>query len=245
MSEDRRRQSSAVQEHAAMSLVVQGYYAILDVKGTSVDGAGVLAHAGRLLRAGPCCLQLRAKQLCTGSFCRLAHEVKSLCAASGVPFCINDRLDVALAVSADIVHLGQNDLSLSDAVRVRNAVAAGRLHIAISTHDLDEALAAVAGGADHIGFGPIFPTQSKADANPAVGLSVLSAVTARLKIPVVAIGGIDLDNVAEVAKAGASAAAVIAAVDKAADPTAAGQLIGSAFATNARAQSPALRLRPA
>lgn len=212
-----------------MSPVVQGYYAILDVKGASADQASVLAHARRLLRAGPCCLQLRAKQLCTGDLCRLAHAVKILCSESRVPLCINDRLDVALAVAADIIHLGQSDLPLCDAVRIRNAGPHRRLHVAISTHDLDQALAAVAGGADHIGFGPIFATQSKADADPAVGLAALSLVVARVNVPVVAIGGINLDNVADVAKAGASAAAVIAAVDNAPDPTVAGQRIGSAF----------------
>jgi len=213
-----------------MSLVVQGYYAILDVKGASVDGPAVLAHAGQLLAAAPCCLQLRAKQLSTVSFCRLAHAVRALCTEKAVPFCINDRLDIALAVAADIIHLGQSDLPLADAVRVRNAVAAQGLSIAISTHDLDQALAAAAGGADHLGFGPIFPTQSKADADPAVGLEGLSVIAEHVKIPIVAIGGITLDNVAAVAKAGASAAAVIAAVDHADDPTAAGRRVSLAFA---------------
>jgi thiamine-phosphate pyrophosphorylase len=212
-----------------MSFPVQGYYAILDVKGTSVDGPATLAHAKRLLAAGPCCLQLRAKQLPTGSFCRLSHDVRALCAEAKTPFCINDRMDIALAVAADVIHLGQSDLPLADAIRVRRAMGANRLSIAISTHDLDEARAAVAGGADHVGFGPLFPTQSKADADPAVGLKALSEIAEHIRIPIVAIGGIALDNVAEVAKAGASAAAVIAAVDNASDPTAAGRLIGAAF----------------
>ena len=212
-----------------MSLSVQGYYAILDVKGTSVDVSAALAHARGLLAARPCCLQLRAKQLPTGAFCRLAHDVCRLCAEVRIPFCINDRLDVAIAVGADVIHLGQGDLPLPDAVRVRSAIAAKRLSIGISTRDLDEALAAAAGGADHIGFGPIFATQSKADADAAVGLAALQTVADRVKIPIVAIGGITLDNVADVAKAGARAAAVIAAVDTAADPTAAGRYIGTAF----------------
>jgi thiamine-phosphate pyrophosphorylase len=214
-----------------MSPVVQGYYAILDVKGASVNGPEVLARARRLLAARPCCLQLRAKQLPTGTFCRLAHDIRPLCAEAQIPYCINDRLDVALAVGADVIHLGQSDLPLADAIRVRKQTAAVKLSIAISTHDLGEALAAVEQGADHIGFGPIFPTQSKADADPAVGLDALAAVAARVSVPIVAIGGIDLDNVARVAKAGASAAAVIAAVDNAADPTDAGRRIGAAFTT--------------
>jgi thiamine-phosphate pyrophosphorylase len=212
-----------------MSVVVQGYYAILDVKGPSVEVSSALAHASRLLAAQPCCLQLRAKQLRTGAFCRLAHELRRLCREANVPFCINDRLDVALAVGADVIHLGQSDLSLADAVRVRTGLREPKLSIGISTHDLPEALAAVAGGADHIGFGPIFATQTKTDADPAVGLVALRAVAERVRIPIVAIGGITLDNVADVAKAGASAAAVIAAVDTSTDPTASGQRVGSAF----------------
>jgi thiamine-phosphate pyrophosphorylase len=212
-----------------MPLVLQGYYAILDVKGTSVEVPAALAHAGRLLAAQPCCLQLRAKQLATGTFCRLAHDLRRLCLEARVPFCINDRLDVAIAVGADIIHLGQSDVPLSDAVCVRNALAVNRFAIGISTHDLDQALAAAQGGADHIGFGPIFATQSKADADPAVGLAALRVVADRVNLPIVAIGGVTLDNVADVAKARASAAAVIAAVDSAVNPTAAGRHIGSAF----------------
>jgi thiamine-phosphate pyrophosphorylase len=208
---------------------VQGYYAILDVKGTSFASSCARAHAGRLLAAQPCCLQLRAKQLPTRDFCLLAHELRRLCTDAGIPLCINDRLDVAIAAGADAIHLGQSDLPLADAVRLRGAVGAGRLSIGISTHDLAEALAAVAGGADHIGFGPIFATQSKADAGAATGLAALRRVAEQVKVPIVAIGGITLENVADVARAGASAAAVIAAVDNAPDPTAAGRRIAAAF----------------
>lgn len=214
-----------------MSRSVQGYYAILDVKGISVDGPAALAHAKRLLAAGPCCFQLRAKQLPTASFCRLAHEVRALCTDAKIPLCINDRMDIALAVAADVIHLGQSDLPLADAVRVRKIAGVPGLAIAISTHDLDEARAAVAGGADHIGFGPIFPTQSKADADPAVGLKALAEMSRHIAIPIVAIGGITLENVGQVAQAGASAGAVIAAVDSAPDPTLAGRRIAAAFAS--------------
>ena len=142
---------------------------------------------------------------------------------------MNDRLDVALAVAADIIHLGQNDLPLVEALRVRTVARAERLVVGISTHDLDQARSAVAGGADYIGFGPVFPTQTKTDADPAVGLTALQEVAGAVAIPVVAIGGITLDSVAAVARAGASAAAVIAAVDGAADRTLAGRSIARAF----------------
>ncbi len=214
-----------------MSLSVQGYYAILDVKGTSVRSDSALAHARRLLAARPCCLQLRAKQLPTRDFCLLGHELKRLCTEEKAPFCINDRVDVALATGADAIHLGQTDLPLADAIRLRRAVGADHISIGISTHDLEEALAAASGGADHIGFGPIFPTLSKSDAGQALGLALLRKVAEQVSIPIVAIGGITLDNVDDVAAAGASAAAVIAAIDNAADPTAAGRQIGAAFRT--------------
>ena len=213
-----------------MPLRLQGYYAILDVKGTSVELAAALAHAGELLAAGPCCLQLRGKSLGPALLCQLGHGLRSLCVRAGIPLCINDRLDVALAVGADAIHLGQGDLPLAEARRVvRDVTRAGHLVIGISTHDLDEARAAAEGGADYIGFGPVFPTRSKADASPAAGLAALAAVTAGVRLPVVAIGGVRLENAAAVAAAGACAAAVIAAVDEATDRTGAGRLIAAAF----------------
>jgi thiamine-phosphate pyrophosphorylase len=213
-----------------MALRMQGYYAILDVLGSSLDLAAACRHASELLAAKPCCLQLRAKQLSLAAFCELGHALRPMCTDHGVPLCVNDRLDVALAVVADIIHLGQNDLPLAEALGVRRAARAESLVVGISTHDLAEAKFAAAGGADYIGFGPVFPTQTKTDANPAVGLSALQEVAGAVEIPVVAIGGITLDNVAAVARAGASAAAVIAAVDGAPDRTRAGRSIARAFA---------------
>jgi thiamine-phosphate pyrophosphorylase len=131
-------------------------------------------------------------------------------------------------VGADIIHLGQGDLPLADARRIRDAVRA-KLLIGVSTHDLEQATAAAAGGADYIGFGPVFPTATKSDAEPAVGLEALERVAAAVKLPVVAIGGISLVNVAAVARAGARAAAAIAAVDGSPDRGAAGRTIARAF----------------
>src|SRR6185503_16804665 len=120
-----------------------------------------------------------------------------------------DRLDVALAVGAEAVHLGQTDLPLSDA----RAVAGGRLFIGISTHTANQASAAMAGGADYIGLGPIFATGTKANPDPEVGIDglravALTAASSRSPVPSVAIGGISLERAPEVAAAGASAAAV-------------------------------------
>jgi thiamine-phosphate pyrophosphorylase len=214
---------------------LRGYYAILDVAhdvrvdaatpGNAPDWAAIERRAARLLEARPACLQLRAKQAGAAAMRDIAAQLLPLCRRAGVPFCVNDRLDVALAVGADVVHLGQDDLPLADARRV----AAGRLVIGFSTHDAAQARAAAGGGADYIGFGPVFATRTKENPDPVVGLAELRAVSAAVSVPVVAIGGITLDRVAAVAAAGAAAAAVISAVAEAPDPTAAGRAVAAAF----------------
>lgn len=209
-----------------MTLALQGYYAILDVKGSSVDVPSALRQAAELLVAEPCCLQLRGKDLGSAALCQLGRALRPLCMR--IPLCINDRLDVALAVGADAVHLGQGDLPLAEALRAR-AVAQANLAIGVSTHDVAEARIAAASGADYIGFGPVFVTGTKADTRPAVGVSALREVARAVKIPVVAIGGITSENVAEVVGAGASAAAVIADIEKSRDRALAGRRIAAAF----------------
>jgi thiamine-phosphate pyrophosphorylase len=211
---------------------LRGYYAIVDARpGELVDGAAgaLVARAERLLAAAPCCLQLRAKGADAAAMRAAALRLRDACRAAGVPFCVNDRLDVALAVDADVVHLGQDDLPLADARRVRALARAERLLIGVSTHNAAQARAAAGGGADYIGFGPVFATGSKVNPDPVVGLAALAEVATAVAIPVVAIGGIGLDDLVAVARAGAAAAAVIGAIDTAADPTAAGRLVTAAF----------------
>ncbi|HEV3030498.1 MAG TPA: thiamine phosphate synthase, partial [Polyangia bacterium] len=128
------------------------------------------------------------------------------------------------------VHLGQDDLPLAEARRLRAFAKAERMLIGFSTHNRAQALAAADGGADYIGFGPVFATASKANPDPTVGLSALAEVCRAVTVPVVAIGGIGLESVSAVARAGAAAAAVISAIDGAADPTAAGREVARAFA---------------
>jgi thiamine-phosphate pyrophosphorylase len=210
---------------------IHGYYAIVDVTPEAVLDLEVLeAHAGKLLAAGPCCLQLRAKGADGAALYAAAVRLLPLCRSRGVPFCVNDRLDVALAVGADVVHLGQDDLPLAEARRVLALAGAERVKIGFSTHNRAQALAAATAGADYIGFGPVFTTGSKARPDPTVGLVGLAEVCALVDVPVVAIGGIALGAVADVARAGAAAAAVIAGVDRAPDPTAAGRAVSTAFA---------------
>jgi len=210
---------------------MRGYYAILDATTEQcADGAALEARARALLAAAPCCLQLRAKAVGARALEAAARRLLPLCRAAGVPFCVNDRLDVALAVGADVVHLGQDDLPLADAQRVRAAAGRPDLVIGFSTHNPAQATAAAQAGADYIGFGPVFGTRSKLNPDPTVGLEALAAVCRAVGVPVVAIGGIALDAVPAVARAGASAAAIIAAIDAAPDPTAAGRAVSAAFA---------------
>lgn len=207
-------------------IALRGYYAILDVlPAQSHDGARAAARAARLLAGQPAMLQVRAKGAPAAALAALARAVLPLARAAGVPLCVNDRLDVALAVGAQAVHLGQDDLPLAEA----RAVAAGRLLIGISTHNPPQAEAAIAGGADYIGLGPIFATTTKANPDPVVGLDVLRRIAATSPIPVVAIGGITVQQAAAVAAAGAAAAALISAVETAPDPEAAARSVNAAF----------------
>jgi thiamine-phosphate pyrophosphorylase len=215
--------------------MLKGYYAILDVKEASIDTPTLERRARTLLEGQPCCLQLRAKHLPAGRLVACAEILQAMSASTGVWFCVNDRLDVALAAKTDMVHLGQGDLPLRHALAIRGT--ATRPLLGISTHTVEEAEQAAQGGADCLGFGPVFSTRTKQDAGAPLGLSLLAEVTARVTLPVVAIGGITLDNLPAVVEAGAAAAAVIAAVDQSADPARAGRAIGEAFRASRRART--------
>src|SRR5450631_3710190 len=114
---------------------LRGFYAIVDATPALLGDNEMLERRSRqLLAASPCCLQLRAKEVGARAFAAAARRLLPLCRAAGVPFCVNDRLDVALAVGADVVHLGQDDLPLTDVRRVRALVKAERMLIGFSTH---------------------------------------------------------------------------------------------------------------
>jgi thiamine-phosphate pyrophosphorylase len=214
-----------------MPVLPRGFYAMLDATPDILaDHTALATRAGQLLAAAPTYLQLRAKGGTARAMHAAAQRLLAMCREAGVPFCVNDRLDVALAAGADAVHLGQDDLPLADARRVRAQVGRPDLVIGFSTHNHAQAVAAAEAGADYIGFGPVFGTATKANPDPTVGLALLAEVCAAVRVPVVAIGGITLDNVNEVARAGAAAAAVIAAVSNANDVTAAGKRVARAFA---------------
>lgn len=164
--------------------------------------------ARQAIAGGADVIQLRDKTGDCHYLGRCAAEIRIIAKEAGVTFIVNDRLDIALQVNADGVHLGQEDTPLKFARRI----APKGFIIGVSAGTLDEALKAERGGADYIGLGPIFPTTSKCDAGEVCGIDLLREVKSRVSIPVVAIGGIGLHNAAEVIAAGADGIAVISAV---------------------------------
>jgi thiamine-phosphate pyrophosphorylase len=180
-------------------------------------GAGDLALVSEALEGGADIIQLRHKGLSGAALTRLALEARRLTAASRRRLIINDRLNVALEVGADGVHLGENDLPVKAARRLGGP----GLIIGASAGRVDTALAAQQAGADYLGVGPIYPTTSKPDARAVIGLAGLSSICRAVDIPVIAIGGIDSSRVSEVMAAGAAGVAVISAVAGAADRRAA------------------------
>mgnify|MGYP000737147488 FL=1 len=190
-------------------------YVIVD---TAVAGdRDPVALAAAAIAGGATAIQLRAKDLPTVRQVAVARALADLARRHAVLFIVNDRLDVALAVEADGVHLGWEDLPPADA---RRLLGPERV-LGVSAGNLEEARAALAAGADYLGVGPIFPTRTKADAGEAIGLEGLRAIRALSPVPIVAIGGITAENAAAVIAAGADGVAVISAVLLAPDPTAA------------------------
>jgi thiamine-phosphate pyrophosphorylase len=203
-------------------LELRGLYGMVDLPATA-EPATATALAAALADGGARILQLRMKGADAADQLALARVLAPWCRARAVTFIVNDRVDVALAAAADGVHLGQDDLPLAAA---RAIVPAGFV-IGVSTHD--ESQAAAAAAADYIGFGPCFTTSTKLNPDPVVGLERLTRVCAASPIPVVAIGGITLDTVPAVARAGAAAAAIIRAVNSAPNIVAAARTVTAAF----------------
>jgi thiamine-phosphate diphosphorylase len=164
--------------------------------------------AAQALEGGATMIQLRDKGGDLRSVYEEAGAIRQLCRRYDALFIVNDRLDVALLAEADGVHLGQEDLP---ARLARPLLRAGML-LGISTHSVEEAREAEAAGADYIGFGPVFPTGTKTGTRPTVGLDGIRMVKTAVKVPVLAIGGITLDRVLEVVRAGADGIAVISAI---------------------------------
>jgi thiamine-phosphate pyrophosphorylase len=171
-----------------------------------------LARLG--IAGGADTIQLREKGGSTHRMIEVAKRMAAVCRESGVPLIVNDRIDVAIAADADGVHLGQSDFPIPLA---RRLLGEGKL-IGGSAATLEEAKICLAEGADYVGFGPVYPTSSKEDAGPVSGREVLRQVVETIPLPVIAIGGVSVENVREVMKAGAYGIAVISAVCCQIDP---------------------------
>jgi thiamine-phosphate pyrophosphorylase len=162
----------------------------------------------KAIEGGADVIQLRAKDIDGADLYRVAVDIRRTTRDTGTLFIVNDRLDIAMASQADGVHLGQGDMPLSAARRISPK----GFIIGISVGNMEEAIAAEREGADYVALSPIFPTTSKDDAGPGGGLAVLRQIREAVRIPVIAIGGIDRNNVRDVLLAGADGIAVISAV---------------------------------
>lgn len=168
------------------------------------------------LENGATCVQLREKELDDAAFLAEAKELAALCKSYGVPFIVNDRVDIAIACGADGVHVGQEDMAASD---VRRQVGDGML-IGVSAHTVEEAVEAVQNGADYLGLGAVFSTSTKTDVST-MSYETLKAICAAVDVPTVAIGGINAGNLMQLAGSGVDGVAVVSAIFAQSDPGAA------------------------
>lgn len=202
---------------------LRGLYVIIDPD--VAVGAEKVQVARDSISGGARLIQLRDKRREKGLQLPVAEALLEACRQAGVPFIVNDHVDLALAIGADGVHVGQKDLP----VAVVRRLVPPEMIVGCSTNNVEEALRAQADGADYVSVGRLFPTGSKADTRPATTESV-RAVKASVSLPVCAIGGIDDSNIGEVIAAGADMVAVIGAVIAARDVRAAAARLSARFA---------------
>ncbi len=165
------------------------------------------AQVEAALRGGATCVQLREKDLDEEAFLEEAKEIGALCRRYGVPFFVNDNVEIAVAVHADGIHVGQEDMA---AAKVRERVGEDMM-IGVSAHTVEEALEAVKNGADCLGVGAMFSTSTKTDVD-VLPKETLRAICDAVSIPVVAIGGIGKGNMKELAGTGADGVALVSAI---------------------------------
>jgi len=180
-------------------------YFITDPKLTKKD---IFEDANSTIRAGVKIIQYREKEKDTKYMIEEAAKIKEICKENNTLFLINDRVDIALAVDADGVHLGKEDMPYNIA---RNLLGEQRI-IGLTVHNLEEAIEAENIGADYLGVSPIFETKTKPDAGKPSGLQLLIDLKENIKIPYVAIGGINEYNIKSVLDTGTRAVAIISAI---------------------------------
>jgi thiamine-phosphate pyrophosphorylase len=175
---------------------MRGLYAIVDVATLARVSLSVEDVTRSIIEARPAALQLRAKDLVPREILQLLRVLHPICRTAGVPLFANDRADLAALAGCEGVHVGQEDMPVATIRRIAPA-----LRVGISTHTAEQAMRALADRPDYIALGPIFETSSKPGADPLVGLDTLRAVAAACPVPIVAIGGIDLERAPEIGRA--------------------------------------------
>ena len=185
-------------------------YAVGGANGTEKNK--FFADLESALKGGITCFQLREKHLPFDEFLAEAKEVKKLCAKYYVPLIINDNIEIALSSGADGVHVGQDDMNITEARKI----AGERLVIGVSAHNVEEALLAEKNGADYIGSGAVFGSQTKSNVHT-LPLETLKNICSSVKIPVVAIGGINKENITCLAGSGIDGVALVSAIFGATD----------------------------
>jgi thiamine-phosphate pyrophosphorylase len=185
---------------------MRGLYAIIDMDALEARRIPVLDFAERVLLARPAALQLRAKRAAPRDTLALLVALGPPCRQAGAWLFANDRPDLARLAGCDGVHVGQTDLAVASV----RSVAPG-LRVGVSTHDLSQLSAALAERPDYVAFGPVFPTRSKARPDPVVGLDGLEVAARAARdagVPLVAIGGVDLERAPRIAAIGVAAAVI-------------------------------------
>ena len=177
-----------------------------------IERGAVAGLVAELAAAGVDMIQLREKEMEAGDLVRAGEPLAAACRAAGIPFIVNDRPDVALALSADGVHLGQNDIGIDIARRILGDALVGR-----STHSPTQIETAVAEDIDYLAAGPVFETPTKAG-REAAGIEVVGHAARRAHLPWFAIGGIDASNLPYVVEAGARRVVVVRAITEVPDP---------------------------
>lgn len=186
-----------------------------------LNGRKLTDDLEKAILGGVTTIQLREKNLSNEEFISIAKDVKKVCQKYHIPLIINDNLEVALAINSDGIHIGQNDIPASI---VRKQIGPNKI-LGVSVHNLKEAFQAKIDGADYVGVGAIFSTETKNDATN-VTLDSLKKICDNIDLPVVAIGGINLDNISKLKDINIAGIAVVSAIMKANDITAAsGQLV--------------------
>lgn len=187
---------------------MHGYYFITD---SNLSKNGIFEDVETAIKAGAHFVQYRRKNVDTKTIYDEAYQIRKICKSA--TFIINDRVDIAQAVDADGVHIGSSDMPYFGA---RKIIGMGRV-IGCTVHDLAGAIHAEEMGVDYLGVGPIFLTQTKEDSLPACGIELIAAVRKNCRIPIIAIGGISIENAQSVINAGADMICAISDVYNAED----------------------------